>query len=69
MANYIQPDYRVPPNIAGVSVQPHQPGARSGNPLNLSAPVPAYVQPGTTNPAPITNLAGPMGTSKNGPFG
>jgi hypothetical protein len=63
-APYVQPDYRVPavnPNVASYAV--------GANALSLNLPVAAYAQPGSGNPPAVTWLAGPMGTSRNGPFG
>jgi hypothetical protein len=70
MSNYIQPNTGNPTPNPQVSVQPHQPGATSGNPLNLSAPVAVYVQPDTaTRALQPGQLAGTwLGNSKNGPF-
>ncbi len=64
MGNYQQPDYRIPTSLG--TVQPHQPGAATGNPLAISS-IPKYVQAGTS--APAAPIAGqldntPLGKSK-----
>jgi hypothetical protein len=62
--NYVQPSSGNPPAnpaVAGTSV--------GANVLNVPTPVTPYAQPGTGNPPAVTWLSGPMGTSKNGPFG
>jgi len=42
MANYVQPDYRIPTSSA--TVQPHPLGHPSGNPLKLTWPLPAFIE-------------------------
>jgi len=61
--NYAQVNTAVPapnPAIASTSV--------GADVLHVN-PVTPYSQPGTGNPPAVTWLSGPMGTSKNGPFG
>ena len=66
MANYVQPDYRIP-SAPGVTVQPHQAGATSGNPLSLSWPVPRYIDPVTVKDDPQgTIVAGKSGKGSPG---
>jgi len=62
MANYSQPDYRVPTTDPRVGVQVEN----NRNVLNVTAAQPAYAQPGTSAPsAPVANqLADAMGKSK-----
>jgi hypothetical protein len=58
--NYQQPDYRVP---SAVATSP-----TGANSLNLSWPIAAYVQPGTSAPAaPVAGqlTGGPLGVSNN----
>jgi hypothetical protein len=77
MANYQQPDYRIPVT-PGVEVRPHPLGHRGGNPLGLdAASLPDYVQTGTNAVGvetvkfvPAAQLSGgPMGISGSGPSG
>jgi hypothetical protein len=68
MPNYIQPNSGNPAPNPNVTVQPHQPGAVTGNPLSLTAPLPLFAQPGGTN-KPSAPVAGqldntPLGRSK-----
>jgi hypothetical protein len=57
MGNYIQPGSPSTSGVSGneaanrainpaVTVMPHQPGSVSGNPLNLSWPLPRFIEPG-----------------------
>jgi hypothetical protein len=58
--NYVQPDYRVP---SAVVTSP-----TGANSLNLSWPIPAYSQPGTSAPpTPVAGqlTGGPLGVSNN----
>lgn len=65
MSNYIQPDFRIPATLG--TVQPHQPGSATGNPLNLTLPISKYVQVGISAPALLGGqLTGtPLGQSKH----
>ncbi len=68
MPNYIQPNATNPVLDPRVSVQTES----NKNPLNLSAPIAPYTQPGTNAPAPplVGQLAGTvLGRSRNGNFG
>jgi hypothetical protein len=43
MANYQQPDFRIPVT-PGVEVRPHQLAAASGNPLGLAWPISVFAE-------------------------
>ncbi len=55
--NHREPDYRKPTIVP-------TPGTATKNPIALTWPLPAYVQP-SNNPPTVTWLKGPMGTSNN----
>ena len=61
MSNYQQPDYRVP-SAPGVTVQPHQFAAASGNPLALTWPLQVYVEK-------LSSADDPQGTIRGGRSG
>jgi len=62
MPNYTQPDFRIPAPNPAVTVQPHQPGAASGNPLGLIWPLPGFVEK-------LNARDDPQGTIKAGKSG
>jgi hypothetical protein len=62
MANYVQPDYRVPA-APGVSVQVES----ERNPLNVSWPIAKFTQSGTG--APPAPVAGQLTTTSYGSIG
>jgi hypothetical protein len=62
MANYVQPDYRIPITDARVGIQIEN----TGNPLVITTTVPKFAQAGTANPSAIVRdqlKGGPMGKS------
>jgi hypothetical protein len=71
MSNYVQPDFRVP--VTPVDANGHALGTITvqvegrANPLNVTGPQTAYVQPGQTAPALLPNQlnGGPLGVSNN----
>jgi|HubBroStandDraft_6_1064221.scaffolds.fasta_scaffold07177_11 hypothetical protein len=62
MPNYVQPDFRNPVT-PGVTVQVEN----NKNPLNVTAPQTASVQPGTS--APAAPVAGQLSTTSPGSIG
>ena len=62
MPNYIQPNTANPPPNPLVTVQPHPLGHPSGNPLQLTWPIPRHVEK-------LSDKDDPQGTARAGKSG